>query len=59
MTPEEIRTRLDSLAEDLADLALEALREGDAATERRYTRARRAVEKAGHLVSGNPGGDEF
>lgn len=59
MSPDEIKDRLDSLAEDLADLALDALREGDADAERRYTRARRAVEKASHLLSANAGGDEF
>jgi len=53
-----IRERLDSIAEDLADLALDALRERDGERERRITRARRAVEKASHLLSGNSGADD-
>jgi hypothetical protein len=55
VSPDEIRDRLTSLAEDLADLALDALRERDEAAERRLTRARRAVEKAAHLLSDNRG----
>jgi len=54
---DEIRARLDSIAEDLADLAMARLRDslddpdaGWAAVERRLTRARRAVEKAAHLL---------
>jgi hypothetical protein len=53
---ESIRERLDGIADELADLALDALREaaagGDAraAEERRLTRARRAVEKASALL---------
>jgi hypothetical protein len=50
---EDIRRRLEGIAEELADLALERLRESiDAGgaelpvDERRLTRARRAVEKA-------------
>jgi predicted ABC-type ATPase len=50
---EEIRGRLESIAEELADLAIARLRESiDAGghelpvDERRLTRARRAVEKA-------------
>ena len=50
---EELRDRLQAVADDLADLALDRLRlavdEGDpalAGDERRLTRARRAVEKA-------------
>ncbi len=48
--------RLDALAEELADAALDALREAMAAgerkpeLERRLTRARRAVERAASLV---------
>lgn len=48
----EVVARLEGVAEELADLALERLRaavDGDgeaAAEERRITRARRAVEKA-------------
>ena len=49
--------RLDAIAEELADLALDALRtaldRGESnrpAEERRLTQARRAVEKAAHLL---------
>ena len=54
---EEIKGRLEQIAEDLADLAITRLRESiDAGgkelplDERRITRARRAVEKAVHLL---------
>jgi hypothetical protein len=50
---EDIRRRLEAIAEELADLAIQRLRESiDAGgtelpvDERRLTRARRAVEKA-------------
>ena len=50
---DEIRQRLETIAEELADLAIQRLRESiDAGgtelpvDERRLTRARRAVEKA-------------
>ena len=53
--------RLESIAEEITDLALDRLRagvEGDAKAEgeeRRLTRARQAVEKATYLLSGvNP-----
>jgi len=67
---ELIRERLDDLAEELADVALDLLREaveggpdGDAAAardeERRVTRARRAVEKASVLLTaGGDAGDD-
>jgi len=54
---DQLRERLEALAEELADLALDRLRaavDGDtgaAAEERRITRARRAVEKAAHLLA--------
>jgi len=55
---DEIRARLEGIAEELADLALVRLRESiDAGghelpvDERRLTRARRAVEKAAHILS--------
>ncbi|MDE0701589.1 MAG: hypothetical protein F4Y27_13120 [Acidimicrobiaceae bacterium] len=55
---DEIRSRLETIAEELADLAIVRLRESiDAGgqelpvDERRLTRARRAVEKAIHLLS--------
>lgn len=50
---DDIRDRLEVIAEELADLAIDRLREASAAgavsipaDERRITRARRAVEKA-------------
>ena len=54
---EDLRARLEAIAEELADLAIVRLRESiDAGgtelpvDERRLTRARRAVEKAIHLL---------
>ena len=54
---EEIRAKLEGIAEELADLAITRLRESiDAGghelpvDERRLTRARRAVEKASNLL---------
>ena len=54
---DEIRGRLEGIAEELADLAIVRLRESiDAGgteypvDENRLTRARRAVEKAIHLL---------
>ncbi len=56
---EDLTARLESIAEELADLALDALRRAAAdpaerdrlvAEERRLTRARRAVEKAASLL---------
>jgi hypothetical protein len=54
---EEIATRLDSIAEELAELAMDALRQAidDGATarpdaERRLSQARRAVEKAAGVL---------
>jgi hypothetical protein len=60
---DELRARLEGIAEELADLALDRLRlaAGDpdpaerdrlVAEERRLTRARRAVEKAAALLDG-------
>lgn len=57
---DDVRDRLQAVADDLADLALDRLREatagdGDAsalaAEERRLTRARRAVDKAIAVLS--------
>jgi hypothetical protein len=53
-----VRERLEAIAEELADLAMDRLRQavdGDedgaaAAEERRITRARRAVEKAAAVL---------
>ena len=54
---DDIRARLEGIAEELADLAIARLRDSiDAGgaelpvDERRLTRARRAVEKAVHLL---------
>lgn len=54
---DDIRSRLEGIAEELADLAIQRLRESiDAGgtelpiDEKRLTRARRAVEKAVHLL---------
>lgn len=54
---EDIRARLETISEELADLAITRLRESiDAGgaelpvDERRLTRARRAVDKAVHLL---------
>ncbi len=59
--PDDIRERLEAIAEELADMALARLQEaveagdGDASEERRLTRARRSVEKAAQiLASGRP-----
>ncbi len=48
---DDIRSRLEVIADELADVALDRLKESladgtDASEERRLTRARRAVEKA-------------
>jgi hypothetical protein len=55
---DDIRSRLEGIAEELADLAIVRLRESiDAGgteypvDEKRLTRARRAVEKAIHLLA--------
>ena len=62
---DEIRSRLESISEELADLAIVRLRESiDAGgteypvDEKRLTRARRAVEKAIHLLD-EPDDNEF
>ncbi|MDQ1391961.1 MAG: hypothetical protein QOF30_938 [Acidimicrobiaceae bacterium] len=55
---QDIRLRLEGIAEELADLAMERLRQSiDAGgrelpvDERRLTRARRAVEKAAAILA--------
>ena len=55
---QDIRTRLEAIAEELADLAMQRLRESiDAGgyelqvDERRLARARRAVEKAAAILA--------
>ena len=61
---QDIRARLESIAEELADLAIQRLRESiDAGgyelpvDEKRLTRARRAVEKAAAILA-EPDRDE-
>lgn len=55
---DDLANRLDALAEEVADAALDLLRdalEGDIdarAAERRATRARRAIEKGAQLLRG-------
>jgi hypothetical protein len=55
---QDIKGRLDAIAEELADLAIQRLRDSIDARgtalpldERRLTRARRAVEKAAAILS--------
>ncbi len=55
---DDIRRRLEGISEELADLAIERLRESIdtggnelPVDERRLTRARRAVDKAAHILS--------
>jgi hypothetical protein len=56
---DDIGNRLEAIAEELADLAMEALRDaieagerGRPASERRLTQARRSVERAASLLRG-------
>ncbi len=57
---DHLRERLEGIAEELADLAIDRLRaavDGDedaVGEERRLTRARRAVEKAANLLGSPP-----
>lgn len=55
---DDIRSRLEGIAEELTDLGIQVLREAVEAgaqsrpeQERRITRARAAVEKAAHLLA--------
>ena len=61
---DDIRGRLEDIAEELADLALDRLKDSvasgtDTSVERRLTRARRAVEKAASMLAAQsePGAD--
>jgi hypothetical protein len=61
---EDLRSRLDDIAEEIADIGLaklkEAVRQDDAeaaAQERRLARARRAVLKAAALLGGGTADD--
>jgi hypothetical protein len=56
---DDVADRLSSLAEEIADLAIDSIRQalrsgvsGRPAAERTLTQARRAVEKAAHLLRG-------
>ena len=58
---DDIRSRLEGIAEELTDLAIEVLREAVESgaekrpeVEKRITRARTAVEKAVHLLDPQP-----
>ena len=59
---EDIRSRLEHISEELGDIGMEALREAldaEVATtrpesEKRLSRARRAVDKAAAIISGGP-----
>ncbi|MGD9702599.1 MAG: hypothetical protein AB7Q42_07505 [Acidimicrobiia bacterium] len=63
---DDIADRLDAIAEELAELAIETLRaaladrttSGRPASEKRITQARRAVEKAAHVLRGMQTGSE-
>ena len=62
---DDLRARLDGIAEELADLALDRLRASVEAgerraplEERRLTRARRAVEKASAILGEGGANDE-
>jgi hypothetical protein len=68
--PADVAERLAAIAEELADLALDRLRQATdsvrsgagpdplvIAEEKRITRARRSVDKAVALLAGPPGGD--
>ena len=62
--PDDIRARLEAIAEELADMAMARLRasveEGvDPGEERRLTRARRSVEKAVQLLRPPERGEEL
>lgn len=58
---ESLADRLEAIAADLDELALEQLREASAARsgrpvdDKRLMQARRAVEKAAHLLRGGAG----
>ena len=47
---DDLAERLQSIADDLDELIFDLLREHDMSADRRLTQARRAVEKAIHLL---------
>lgn len=60
---DDLAEQLEGIAAELDERALELLREaaaersGRPADDKRLTQARRAVEKAAHLLRGQPGDD--
>ena len=60
---DNLADRLDAVAEDLDEVMFDQLREASAARagrpadDRRLTQARRAIEKASHLLRGNAADD--
>lgn len=56
---DHLAARLDAIAEELDELMFDQLREASAARggrpadDKRLTQARRAIEKAGHLLRGS------
>jgi hypothetical protein len=61
---DDIRSRLEGIAEELSDLALDALRDAVRAgatkseVEKRITRARNAVQKAARLLTDDHSADD-
>lgn len=61
---DHLADRLDAVIEELDELQFEQLREaaaektGRPADDKRLTQARRAIEKASHLLRGRAGDDE-
>ena len=61
---EHLAERLDAIVEDLDEIMFEQLREaaaektGRPADDKRLTQARRAIEKASHLLRGTAAGDD-
>lgn len=48
---DELAERLQQVADDLDELIFDRLREHDVSSDKRLTQARRAIEKARHLLS--------
>lgn len=60
---DDLADRLSAISEEIADLAIDSIRQalrsgasGRPATEKQLTQARRAVEKAAHVLRGIDGG---
>ena len=64
MSYDHLADRLDAIVEDLDELMFDQLREaaaakaGRPADDKRLTQARRAIEKASHLLRGRHPGDD-